>query len=223
MTDENDVKDDPLMDETAEIAEERAAPTEADLAAGEDLVDTVEMDASTVAERVADALAGAAADAESDNSDDDIERLYTRADVDKIEAAAKDRHLRLFAEFENFRRRTAREKEKWSDAAIEDFVRDLLPVFDSFDKARATPSGDAGAMLEGLELTYKQLHAALAKNDIEVIDPLGEAFDPRWHEALMRRPSEDAEAGTVLEVFERGYRIGKLLIRPARTVVASEE
>jgi len=125
-------------------------------------------------------------------------------------------------------RRTAREKQQWIADALEGFVKDLLPVFDSFDKARDIESGAdavadaAAAMREGLEVTQKLLRGVLSNYSIEVIDPVGEPFDPTFHEALMRQSSPDHEAGTVITVFERGYTISGRLVRPARTVVASE-
>ena len=157
---------------------------------------------------------------------DEPERLYTEVDVAalrrELRAEAEDQRLRLLAEYQNFRRRTARERERWTAEALEPFVKDLLPVFDSFDKARAIRTGDAAAVAEGLDVTYKLLRTALDKHDVEVIDPLGETFDPQWHEALMRRSSDEHESGTVVEVFECGYRIGDVLVRPARTIVAGE-
>ena len=103
-------------------------------------------------------------------------------------------------------------------------MKDLLPVFDSFDKARETEHGDgeAAAMREGLEVTHKQLRGVLDRYGIQVIDPVGEPFDPADQEALMRQPSADHEPNTVITVFERGYKIGERLVRPARVVVSQE-
>ncbi len=162
------------------------------------------------------------------HDDDEPERVYTKLDVDAMLGESHDRFLRVMAEYDNFRRRTAREKEQWIADALEDFVKDLLPVFDSFYKAREMAAGDAegatdvGAMREGLEVTRRQLQGVLGKYDIEVIDPVGEPFDPAFHEALMRQPSPDHEPGTVVTVFERGYKLGPRLLRPARTIVAAE-
>ena len=155
---------------------------------------------------------------------DEPEQLYTKTDVAAVLAESQDRLLRVMAEYDNFRRRTAREKEQWVVDALEDFVKDLLPVFDSFDKARETAAADdatSAAMREGLDVTHKQLRGVLDKYSIEVIDPVGEAFDPTFHEALMRQPSADHEPGTVVNVFERGYKVGSRLLRPARVVVAA--
>jgi molecular chaperone GrpE len=163
--------------------------------------------------------------AATDDDGEEPERLYTKADVDALLRESQDRMLRVMAEYDNFRRRTAREKEQWIADALENFVKHLLPVFDSFDKARESGSDDeaaATAMKEGLEVTHKQLRGVLDSYSIEVIDPKGEAFDPTYHEALMRQPSPDHEPGTVVTVFERGYKLGPRLLRAARTVVAAE-
>lgn len=176
----------------------------------------VEEPAATVEE--AEAQAGVA------HAADEPESLYTRKDVDLLLTESHDRFLRVMAEYDNFRRRTAREKEQWIADALEGFVRDLLPVFDSFEKARESDASDesaAAAMKEGLEVTHKQLRGVLDKYRIEVIDPVGEPFDPAFHEALMRQPSAEHAPGTVVTVFERGYKLGSRLIRPARTVVAA--
>ena len=176
----------------------------------------VEEPAATVEE--AEAQAGVA------HAADEPESLYTKKDVDALLAESHDRFLRVMAEYDNFRRRTAREKEQWIADALEGFVRDLLPVFDSFEKARESDASDeaaAAAMREGLDVTHKQLRGVLDKYRIEVIDPVGEPFDPAFHEALMRQPSAEHAPGTVVTVFERGYKLGSRLIRPARTVVAA--
>ncbi len=156
--------------------------------------------------------------------EEEPEVLYTRRDVERLLAEASDRHLRLAAEYDNFRRRTQREKEQWMADALEAFVKDLLPVFDSFDKARESATGELADVQAGLDVTHRQLRGALARCGIEVIDPAaGEAFDPRVHEAVMRRPAPEQAAGSVVTVFERGYKLGPRLLRPARTVVAAEE
>jgi molecular chaperone GrpE len=212
----SDDKNTPDSDDVDETVEENGA--------AQDAVETPSGDAEPAADDASDTEViddtGESAD------EDEPERLYTKADVDKLLAESSDRMLRVMAEYDNFRRRTAREKEQWIVDALEDFVKDLLPVFDAFDKARENGAGDdasALAMKEGLDVTHKQLQSVLDKYRIEVIDPVGEAFDPTFHEALMRQPSPDHAPGTVVTVFERGYKLGSRLIRPARTVVAADD
>lgn len=157
-----------------------------------------------------------------DEFPDEVERVYTRTEVEAKITAEREKQLRLLAEYENFRRRTAREKEKWQAEGLEDFVKSLLPVLDSFDKAREVETDDAAR--EGVEVMFKQMQAALANHEIDVIDPgPGEAFDPRFHEALTRGPSDDHEPGTILKVFEKGYTISGRLVRAARVSVVAEK
>jgi molecular chaperone GrpE len=155
------------------------------------------------------------------------ERVYTEADVEARLAAAaeeaKDRHLRLTAEYENFRRRVQREKEQWTGEAIERFATDLLGVLDDFDRALAVKSESADAVMEGIRLTDRQLRAALSRHGVECVDPVGQKFDPKLHEAIQRVPAAgDRQPGTVAAVFEKGYTLRGKLLRPARVQVAGD-
>lgn len=145
-----------------------------------------------------------------------------RAAVDAAKDEAQNRYLRLLAEYDNFRKRTERERSQLAADALGDFVRDLLPVFDSLDKACALAADDKAGLSEGLALIRRQLEAALPKHRIETHDPRGAAFDPRVHEALTQQPTEESKPGTVLDVFEKGYSIDGRLLRPARVVVAAK-
>jgi len=152
------------------------------------------------------------------------ERVFTQAEVaEQVEAAAadaKDRHLRLAAEYENFRRRVQREKEQWTNEAIERFVTDLLATLDDFDRALAAAAGATDAVTEGIRLTEKSLRAVLTRHGVECVDPAGAPFDPKLHEAIQRAPSSDKPPGTVVTVFEKGYVLKGKLLRPARVLVA---
>ena len=139
-----------------------------------------------------------------------------------------DRLMRLSAEYENYRKRVAREKEAWTLRALEGLVLDRLPVLDSFERAIGAAEGDAdaGALLSGMKLVEKQLAGALKARDIEPIEALGEMFDPSLHEAFLSRPAQAGEApGTIVEEIVTGYRMGDRTIRPTRgmIVVAEEE
>ena len=141
-------------------------------------------------------------------------------------AALKDRLLRAVAETENLRKRAAREREEASAYAISDFARGVVDVAD--DLARALdnlPEGlrddaDAAAFVEGLELTRRNLDAALERRSIARIDPAGEPFDHNLHEAMFEMEAGDAEPGSVVQVLQVGYRIHDRLLRPARVAVA---
>lgn len=155
-----------------------------------------------------------------------VERVYSQAELDAAVTAAaeesKDRFLRLAAEYDNFRRRVQREKEQYSAEAIERFAGDLLAVLDDFDRALAAKTDTAGAAMEGVRLTEKKLRAMLARHGVECVDPAGQKFDPKFHEAVQRVPAGDKAPGTVVAVFEKGYTLNGRLLRPARVQVAGD-
>jgi len=158
---------------------------------------------------------------------EDVERVFTQAELqsrlDAAAADAKERHLRLAAEYDNFRRRVQREKEQWSNEAIERFVTDLLPVLDDFDRALVAAGDATTPVAEGIRLTEKHLRSTLGRHGVETIDPSGGKFDPQVHEAVQRvPPTAEAPAGTVVQVFEKGYALKGRLLRPARVLVASD-
>jgi molecular chaperone GrpE len=157
---------------------------------------------------------------------DAVERVYTQTELDAATAAAaqdsKDRFLRLAAEYDNFRRRVQREKEQYSAEAIERFAADLLAVLDDFDRALAANQVSADAVVEGVRLTERKLRAMLSRHGIECVDPAGQKFDPKFHEAVQRVPPGDKAPGTVVAVFEKGYTLKGRLLRPARVQVAGD-
>lgn len=152
-------------------------------------------------------------------------RTFTEKEVADLLAAKEtemsDRAMRIAAEYQNFRRRTERERETLADEVLERFARDLLPALDSFERALAAKERDAAAALSGLELVERQLRTALEAHGMTRIDPAGAAFDPKDHEALFRTPTADHAAGTVMQVLEKGWRMRSRLLRPARVQVAA--
>lgn len=133
-----------------------------------------------------------------------------------------DRYLRSAAELENVRKRAARDVENAHKFALERFSRDLLAVRDSLEMGLAADSADADSLREGSSATLKMLTATLERFGIEEIDPLGEPFDPEFHEAMTMQPAPDAEPGSVLTVVQKGYALNGRLLRPARVVVVAE-
>ncbi len=151
------------------------------------------------------------------------------AEADELEAAkAKaeenwDRYVRAAAELENVRKRAARDVEKARKFALEGFGRELLGVVDSFEMGlAAAENADADALREGSEATLKQLLTALERAGIEVVDPVGEPFDPELHEAISMQPSADMEPNSVLVAIQKGYTLNGRLLRAARVVVSTE-
>jgi molecular chaperone GrpE len=145
--------------------------------------------------------------------------------VDKLQAEldhVRDVYLRKLAEFDNFRKRVERERDELRQAALEDFIRELLPVIDNFDRALQHAGDDSGAFHQGVEMIAKQLHDTLERKGVKEIDPLGRPFDPEVHEAVQRVEGRDEPPGTVVFVMLKGYTRGDRLIRPALVGVAVE-
>ena len=131
-----------------------------------------------------------------------------------------DRLQRLAAEFDNFRKRSAREQAGLIERANERLVKELIPVLDDLGRALEAAEEHEGAKLEeGVRLVQRALADVLAKEGLAEIDTDGK-FDPHVHEALLSQPS-DAEEGTVIEVVQKGYKLGDRVLRPARVVVAA--
>jgi molecular chaperone GrpE len=130
-----------------------------------------------------------------------------------------DRLARTQAEFENARRRAGKEQQESRDYAVADAIKSLLPVVDSLERALQVKS-DGTEFHGGVELIYKQLQAALAKLSVNAIVSKGEAFDPRYHEAIEMVETTDAPDHQVIEELQRGYKFKDRLLRPAMVKVA---
>ncbi len=132
---------------------------------------------------------------------------------------------RAQADFDNYRRRMTREIAAAEVRGVGKLVKELLPALDNLDRALAAaesaPGGEEHHLTEGIRLVQAELAAALQRVGIEGYDPKGEPFDPNEHEAMASQPSEEAEAGTVVEVYQQGYRINGAVLRPARVIVAA--
>ena len=129
-----------------------------------------------------------------------------------------DRLARLQAEFDNARKRAAREQSEFREYAVADAVKALLPILDSFDRALATHAGEES--FRGIELINRQFHDALAKLGVRPIPAAGEPFDPHLHQAVEMVDTTDAPDHTVLEELQRGYKLKDRLLRPAMVRVA---
>jgi molecular chaperone GrpE len=128
---------------------------------------------------------------------------------------------RAQADFENYRKRAAKEAALAGQRAKSGLVRELLPVVDNLERALASAGDDEQHLAEGVRLVHSELIAVLERNGVEQFDPRGERFDPGEHEALSMRSEDGAESGTVLDVVEKGYRANGSVLRPARVVVSS--
>jgi molecular chaperone GrpE len=131
-----------------------------------------------------------------------------------------DAYLRLAADFDNYRKRVAREYAEVTARANERLVKELLPVLDDLGRALvAADEHEEAKLAEGVQLVHRQLSALLEREGVAEIETNGR-FDPHVHEALLSQPS-DREEGTVLEVVQKGYRVGDHVLRPARVIVAA--
>jgi molecular chaperone GrpE len=171
--------------------------------------DTARRDAPTAAE-------GPTAEAEASAVEHDLDELLGKA-------AERDEYLSLAqrtqADFENYRKRAAKEQAAAEARGVARLAREVLPALDNL--ARALEAGTSGEdLVAGVRLVEAELQAALERLGIEAYTPQGEPFDPNYHEAMARQPVEGAEPGTIVEVYQRGYRMNGAVLRPARVVVA---
>jgi len=173
----------------------------------------------------ADVEAGAAAPSDTVSQGGAAASEVSELEARLAEAEAKrDEYLelaqRVQADFENYRKRAAREQERLVAHAHERVVRDLLPVLDDLERAlEAAERHEEAQLVEGVQLVEKALRRVLEKEGLVEIETEG-AFDPHVHEAVLTQPRDGAEAGSVVEVLQRGYRLGDRVVRPARVIVA---
>ena len=157
------------------------------------------------------------------------ERVEEDLDELRARAAERDEYLALAqrtqADFENYRKRMAREAALARDRGVKHVVSELLPALDNFERALAAAEAEEADeehhLTKGIRLVQQELSAALARVGIEPFSPKGEPFDPTQHEAVAQQPVEGAASGTIVEVYQQGYRLGENVIRPARVVVSA--
>jgi molecular chaperone GrpE len=154
--------------------------------------------------------------ASAGTSGDASELQKVRAERDML----VDRLARLQAEFENARKRTAREQQDFREYAVADAIKALLPSLDSFERALQTSAKDKSEFRSGVDLIYKQLQDALQKLGLRAIPAKGEPFDPHLHEAIEMVETSDAEDHQILEELQRGYKLKNRLLRPSMVKVA---
>jgi molecular chaperone GrpE len=142
------------------------------------------------------------------------------AEQQQPEPEVDDRLLRLAADFENYKKRAARERREYVALANERLIGELIPILDDLERALSSAEQHEEAQLEeGVRLVHRSLASLLERHGVTAIDTDGK-FDPHVHEALLSQPSE-AEEGAVIDVVQKGYKLGDRVVRPARVVVAS--
>ena len=151
--------------------------------------------------------------------DEQIEQTVEEGGDEKV-AALEDRLLRLAADFDNYKKRVARERDELAALSNERLVKELLPILDDLERALVAASEHEEVRLEeGVRLVHRSLATLLERNGVKEISTDG-AFDPHVHEALLAQPS-DAEEGSVIDVVQKGYTLGDRVVRPARVVIAA--
>ena len=180
-------------------------------------------EAEDAAEAKADeALADAAGADGAETQEDEAQEA-----ADELEAVKKqlsegvERMKRLQADFENFRRRTRQEKEELSNMVVQDFIKDLLPMLDNFDRAMAAETTDGAKFQQGVEMIYNQLAEILKNKGLEKIDTTDAKFDPNFHQAVMRVENPDLEDESIAMELQKGYMVKGKVIRPAMVQVVA--
>lgn len=164
--------------------------------------------------------AGLSADTEAASDEQTLEAALAAANEDL--ARHREAMLRMQAEMENLRKRLMRDVEKSRKFALERIMKDLLQVRDSMERGLEVTeqSATVESLREGQQLTLKMLAKVMQEHGLEVVDPIGQPFDPELHEAMTVMPSAEVEENTVLEVLQKGFRLHERLLRPAMVVVS---
>ena len=151
------------------------------------------------------------------------EKLAAEVEAAKAEtAAANDRYVRLMAEFDNFRRRSAKEQLDLIEVANGKLLEKFADVWENFDRAFATENkGDLASFEKGMQMIQTQFVKVLTDAGLEQIDPTGAEFDPNCHEALMQQPSETIPEGHVVTTFQKGYKLKNKILKTAKVIVSS--
>ena len=161
--------------------------------------------------------------AKAEQPEQEKEELVSKSELEAKEKElkeCKDRHLRLAAEYDNYRKRTARERENlYTDARLAT-IGEFLSVYDNLERALSNPTSDE-AFKKGIELTFAQLCETLQKMNVEEIFPQNEKFDPNYHNAVMHVDDDSVGEGIVVEVFQKGFKIGDRVLRHAMVKVAN--
>lgn len=185
-----------------------------------------ETTATEAAEETTEAADEVIEEAKAEGGNEAAEEKVVDVDA-QIEAAVADmkgRYLRLQADFTNFKRRSDTEKKQLSEVVKMEVLANILPVIDNFERALQVPqdtlSDELKSFVDGYAMIYKQLTAVLEKEGVTKIDAVGKPFDPNYHQAVMRVPSDEYDDDIVVEVLQDGYLLGDKTLRPAMVKVA---
>lgn len=184
-----------------------------------------EIDEAELAEEAADDTCEETAEGshegteEAENGADDPAKRAEKLEADLAEKDAQ--MLRLRADFDNFRRRSAKEREELAAVVTQGILTDMLPLLDNFERALLAEGSDLDSFRAGVSMIYKQMTEALAKNGLEVIDTKDKKFDPNFHQAVMRVQDSEKEDDTIEQELQKGYMVKGRVIRPSMVQVVS--
>ena len=176
------------------------------------------------ADEADEAEEAASESAERENEETQEPQDEAAAQIEKLTAELKekeDRVLRLQADFENFRRRTSKEKEELSAVVTQGMLKDMLPLLDNFERAMAAETKDGEAFQKGVEMIFTQFTEILKKNGLEHIEVEGQKFDPNFHQAVMRVQNADMEDDDIAQELQKGYMVKGRVIRPSMVQVVA--
>ena len=143
--------------------------------------------------------------------------------VETVKAELMERVLRLQADFDNYRRRTRQEQSELGAFVTQNFIKELLPVLDNFERALTSrPDDDASGFGAGVEMIFRQFYGVLEKQGVTVVETVGSMFDPAKHEAIMRDEASDQPEGTIVAELQKGYAASGKVLRPALVKVAGK-
>ncbi|WIF94809.1 nucleotide exchange factor GrpE [Caminicella sporogenes] len=153
-----------------------------------------------------------------DNKDESEEIEKYKKEIEEY----KNKYLRITADFQNFKRRVEKEKSDLYKYGSEKIIVDILPILDNLERAlqSAEDAEDNKGLRDGIEMVYKQFKDVLQKHGLEEIDCLGKEFDPNCHHAIMQEECEDKQSNSIIEVFQKGYKLNSKVIRPSLVKVA---
>ena len=180
------------------------------------------------AQAAAEAAEAPQEEAKEEAKEETVETFsVTREQMEKMENLAQqlselnDQHLRLMAEYDNYRKRTAKEKETIYQDAKTDTIGKFLEVYDNLERAVTQAGDEENVHKKGMEMIFHQLQSVLEKLGVTVVDPTGEPFDPERHNAVMHVEDENLGENTVSQVYQKGFLLGEKVIRFATVVVAN--
>ena len=202
-----DTAEKPEAENTAQASEEEMQVAASAAEAGD-----------AAAEQAAEDAGAEAGDAGGEQAQDPAAELEA---LKKQLAEGAERMKRLQADFENFRRRTRQEKEELSNMVVQDFIKELLPMLDNFDRAMAAEATDAAKFQQGVEMIYNQLTEILKNKGMELIDTKDAKFDPNFHQAVMRVENPDLEDEAIAMELQKGYMVKGKVIRPSMVQVVA--